>query len=132
MLHEDESWQLVVVPDAVLNSKEMHPFPAMATHRATHCDNVLPEEVPCSLALVQPADPVTNQVSAALTTEGNSASNRQTTAGRHRKRNAERAAIMIMREDSKEFSKFPKRRARLHRACIDNESSRGPSGLRSR
>ena len=138
MLHEDESWQLVVVPDAVLNSKEMHPFPAMARHRAAHCANELPEEVPCSLALVQPADPVTNQVSAALTTEGNSASNRQTTAGRHRKRNAERrlvvqrAAIMIMREDSEEFSKFPQRRARFHRACIDNESSRGPSGLRSR
>jgi hypothetical protein len=60
---------LAVVPDAVLNSKEMHPFPAMATHRAAHCDNVLPEEVPCSLAPVHPV-PVVHQTSASGGGEG--------------------------------------------------------------
>ena len=46
VLHEDESRQLLVVHPLVvhlfLNSKEMHPFAAMATHSAAHSDNVLP------------------------------------------------------------------------------------------
>ena len=82
----------MVVPDAVLNSKEMHPFPAMATHRAAHWDNELPEEVPSSLEPVHP-DPVVHQTSAALTTEGNSASNCQSKL----KRVAERLVVQLVR-----------------------------------
>ena len=50
--HEDESWQLVVVPDAALNSKEMQVV--RARHCAAHADNVRPENWPCSLAPSHP------------------------------------------------------------------------------
>jgi hypothetical protein len=85
VLHEDERKQFCR-PFAFRNSKEMHPFPAMATHRAAHCDNVLSSVPPCSLRPEHP-NPVAHQTSAALV-HGSIASDARSTRARCKKGSA--------------------------------------------